>query len=75
MKRFITGVSRTQGALFPEALDDFISEENVIRVVEAFIDELDLESLSFDTGLSKMTGRPGGDAERGTGSAGTGFSA
>lgn len=59
MKRFITGVCRTQGTLFPEALDDFISEENVIRVVEAFIDEQDLESLGFDIGLSKMTGRPG----------------
>jgi len=58
-KRFISGVSRTQGTLFPESLDDYISEENAIRVVEAFIDELDLESLGFDTGFSKMTGRPG----------------
>ena len=59
MKRFITGVSRSQGTLFAEALDDYISEENVIRVVEAFIDELDLEALGFYTGLGKTTGRPG----------------
>ena len=42
MKRFIEGESRTQSTLFPEALDDYIAEDNAVRVVDVFVDELEL---------------------------------
>ena len=44
MKRFIEGDSRTQATLFPERLDDWIAEDNPVRAVDAFVDELDLAS-------------------------------
>jgi transposase len=47
MKRFIEGVDRDQGALFPERLDDFLAEDNPVRVVEAFVEGLDLGLLGF----------------------------
>jgi transposase len=47
MKRFIEGVDRDQGTLFPERLDDFIAEDNPVRVVEAFVEGLDLGLLGF----------------------------
>ncbi len=43
MKRFIEGEVRTQVTLLPECLDDYITEENPVRVVDVFVDELDLE--------------------------------
>jgi len=57
MKRYIEGFSRSQGTLFPDHLDDWIDDENVVRVIDAFVDELDLRDLGFD--LAKETGRPG----------------
>ncbi len=59
MKRFITGVHRSQSTLFPETLDDHITESNPVRVVEAFVDELDLLELGFSTVQPQATGRPG----------------
>ena len=47
MKRFIEGESRTQGTLLPECLDDYIAETNPVRVVDVFVDELDLGQLGF----------------------------
>ena len=41
MKRFVEGEDRRQGVLLPEYLDDFVAEENQVRVIEAFVDELD----------------------------------
>jgi len=58
MKRFIEGMSRTQGALLPECLDDYISEENPVRVVEAFVELLDLGALGFEGIKPATTGRP-----------------
>ena len=57
MKRYIEGVSRDQGTLFPDHLDDWINEENVVRVIDAFVDELDLGDLGFKP--AEATGRPG----------------
>jgi transposase len=58
MKRFIECESRTQTSLFPECLDDYVGEDNSVRVVEAFIDGLDLGKLGF-TGVNPHdTGRP-----------------
>jgi hypothetical protein len=42
MKRFVEGEDRSQSTLFPERLDDYICEDNPVRVVEAFVLELDL---------------------------------
>ena len=48
MKRFIEGVDRSQFTLLPEYLDDWVDESNPVRVVDAFVDALDLEQLGFD---------------------------
>ena len=45
MKRFVEGEDRLQGALLPHCLDDYVTENNPVRVIEAFIDELDLATL------------------------------
>src|SRR5215469_47316 len=45
MKRFVEGEDRRQGALLPHCLDDYVTENNPVRVIEAFIDELDLATL------------------------------
>ena len=57
MKRFIEGESRNQATLLPECLDDYIAEDNPVRAVEAFIDELDLLALLIrpDAGLAEAT--------------------
>jgi hypothetical protein len=47
VKRFIEGQDRGQLILLPECLDDYVGEDNPVRVVEAFIDELDLAALGF----------------------------
>ena len=41
MKRFIEGEDRDQGTLLPELLDDYVAEDNPVRVVDVFVDELD----------------------------------
>src|SRR5512139_85184 len=58
MKRFIEGESRSQITLLPESLDDYISEDNPVRAVEAFIDELDLGALGFAGVCPGVTGGP-----------------
>ena len=58
MSGFIQGACRTQATLFPDRLDDYITEENEIRVIDAFIDRLILPDLGFKT-VSADTGRPG----------------
>jgi len=58
MKRFIEGEDRNQVTLLPECLDDFIAEDNTIRIVDVFIDELDLVALGFDGASPSATGRP-----------------
>ena len=58
MKRFVEGEDRRQGVLLPEYLDDFVAEENQVRVIEAFVDELDLQGLGFEGVAPEATGRP-----------------
>lgn len=58
MKRFVVGQDRSQSTLFPERLDDFITDENPVRAIDAFVDELDLAALGFDGVLAAETGRP-----------------
>src|SRR5215471_10902022 len=59
MARFIEAEDRTQSALFPEQLDDWIAEDNPVRVIDVFVDELDLETLGFERSQAAATGRPG----------------
>ena len=58
VKRFIDGQDRGQLILLPESLDDYVGEDNSVRVVEAFIDELDLAALGFAGVVPEATGRP-----------------
>src|SRR6516225_4653241 len=58
MKGFVEGEDRRQGALLPHCLDDYVTENNPVRVIEAFIDELDLATLGFDGVVPETTGRP-----------------
>jgi transposase len=58
MKRFVQGESRTQVILLPECLDDYVVETNPVRVVDVFVDELDLGKLGFDGVDPAATGRP-----------------
>ena len=58
MKRFIEGQERGQVTLLPECLDDYIGEDNLVRVIDAFVDELDLRGLGFDGTDPAATGRP-----------------
>src|SRR5260221_7529598 len=58
MGRFVEGQDRRQATLLPEHLDDYIGEDNPVRVVEAFIDELDLRALGFAGVVPEATGRP-----------------
>ncbi len=57
MSGFIEGTCRTQATLFPDRLDDYLAEENEIRVIDYFIDSLDLTNLGFKT-VPAVTGRP-----------------
>ncbi|MCP1760947.1 transposase [Bradyrhizobium japonicum] len=57
MKRFVAEADRGQSTLLPECLDDFIDESNPVRVIDVFVDALDLAELSFE-GWNRR--RPGG---------------
>jgi transposase len=58
MKRYVEGENRSQSTLFPESLDDYIAEDNPVRVVDVFVDELDLKQLGFEGAVPEATGRP-----------------
>jgi transposase len=57
MKRFVDGTDREQSALLPECLQDWIHEDNPVRVIDIFVDELDLGALGFDGSIRR---RPAG---------------
>ncbi|MDR3435871.1 transposase, partial [Telmatospirillum sp.] len=58
MKRFVEGEDRKQGVLLPEFLDDYVAEDNPVRVIDAFAEELDLRGLGFEGVVPETTGRP-----------------
>jgi transposase len=58
MKRFIEGEDRSQSTLFPEHLDEYIAEDNPVRVIDVFVEELDLSKLGFEGMQPEATGRP-----------------
>ena len=59
MKRFVEGVARSQSTLFPDRLEDWIGDDNPVRVIDVFVDELDLGGLGFGRVEPRATGRPG----------------
>jgi len=58
MKRFVTGQARGQATLFPERLEDFIAEDNPVRVIDVFVEELERRELGFTRVEALATGRP-----------------
>jgi transposase len=58
MRRFIEGADRQQSSLFPECLEDWICEDNPVRVIDVFVERLDLEALRFEGVAPEVTGRP-----------------
>jgi transposase len=58
MGRFVEGTNRGQSTLFPECLEDWIGENNPVRVIDVFVDELHLGALGFDGVDPEATGRP-----------------
>jgi transposase len=58
MRRFVEGADRGQSTLFPECLEDWIGEANAVRVVDVYVDELDLSELGFGGVTPQATGRP-----------------
>ena len=58
MKRFVEGDDRKQVSLLPECLDDYVGQDNPVRVIDAFVDELGLEDLGFEGAIAALTGRP-----------------
>ena len=58
MKRFVAGADRAQSTLLPESLGDWVDESNPVRLIDAFVDALDLAELGFDSVEPAATGRP-----------------
>ena len=58
MKRFIEGADRTQAMLLPECVEDYVGPDNPVRVVEAFVEQLDLRAMGFEGSDPQATGRP-----------------
>lgn len=58
MRRFVEGVDRGQSTLFPGCLEDWIGEDNPVRVIDVFVDQLDLAELGFSRVDPEATGRP-----------------
>src|SRR3954449_7062572 len=58
MKRFVEGIDRSQSTLFPECVEDWISEDNPVRVIDLFVDGLDLGEMAFEGVDPAATGRP-----------------
>ena len=58
MKRFVQGQERSQGTLFPACLDEYVSDDNPVRVIDVFVEELDLRALGFERVIPQATGRP-----------------
>src|ERR671916_2506501 len=58
MKRFVEGEDRRQSTLLPGCTDDYVSEENPVRVIDVFVAKLDLAELGFEGAVPERTGRP-----------------
>ena len=58
MTRFVAGADRAQSTLLPESLDDWVDESNPVRVIDAFVDALNVAELGFEGVKPAVTGRP-----------------
>jgi transposase len=58
VKRFIEGTDRSQAMLLPECVEDYVGPDNPVRVVEAFVEQLDLRAMGFEGSAPQATGRP-----------------
>ncbi|MCA1458415.1 transposase [Bradyrhizobium sp. BRP22] len=58
MGRFVEGADRSQLTLLPECLEDWVSEDNTVHVIDVFVEALDLHGLGFERVIAKQTGRP-----------------
>ena len=58
MTGFVIGADRAQGTMFPAQLEDYVAEDNPVRVIDFFIDQLELGQLGFGRVRAKLTGRP-----------------
>ena len=58
MTRFVVGDDRSQSTLFPERLDEYLEDDNPVRAIDVFVDELDLAELGFGGVEPEATGRP-----------------
>jgi transposase/IS5 family transposase len=59
MSGFIEGHDRQQPSLLPACVDDYVGEDGLVRIVDAFVRSLDLAGLGFDRAIAACTGRPG----------------
>ena len=59
MTRYVEGWNRRQSFLLPECVDDYVDENNPVRVVDAFVDHLNLAELGFGRARPADLGRPG----------------
>ncbi len=59
MAGFIETVDRGQAVLFTDLLDDWIGEDSLFRVIDFFVEELDLQRLGLSRSAPARTGRPG----------------
>lgn len=55
---YVQGDAREQIILFPECIDDYVEEENLVRFLDAFVENLDLKELGFTHAQTRPTGRP-----------------
>ena len=55
---YIEGQERSQIMMFPESIDEYISEDNAVRVIDAYVDQLDMEELGFKRAIAPVMGRP-----------------
>jgi transposase len=58
MTSFVSGADRAQGTMFPAQLEDYVAEDNTVRVIDFFVDQLDLAGLGFWRVSPKLSGRP-----------------
>ena len=57
--RYIEGINRKSKIIFPEYIDDYITEDNPVKIIDAFVESLDMEELEFKNAIPKDKGRPG----------------
>lgn len=64
MGRFVEGADRHQTSFLPACLEDYVGSANPVRIIDAFVDELDLAELGFERVQPAATGRPGYPSRR-----------